>query len=997
MKRISTAASTAGAQVAAAARASRTAAHQPSSRTVRRLLLVLGALLLLAPLPALAASEEELFTEAESYYRAGNYLLALDTYGELVRSYPLSDRVPDAQYRRGVSLFRLGRFREALGVFAEIERRYRATRFFDYIYFWRGVAHYRLEEPAKAVEALARFIEAVEDRELSPQAYLYKGQAEIALEDFRAASKDLQTLVDRYPESQSGRYGLVLLLYSYLREGRYPEIEELAAATDPGALPEKRRSLFTLYTAEAYWREGRTAEAEELYTGLLESGDEVAAAVAYRRLFMAAAQRSELSRMEALIRQAESRFAGSPQVLADLWVQAGVESFQQDKLDLAEYFLGKAWNLPDKEEMSETVPLYLAEIHLRRGEALQASAVLEEYIAANPRSAELTLLKLADVRLQQAAYPEAEQIYSRYLAEHPDSSLSTDAGYLLAYSHFRQGDLEEALRLASARLEETTDASLRADLYKLVIVVHKRRGETAQAAARLREYCDLYPDDIKARISLLKQLFVLKDYGAIVSETNRLRQEFPALEARDLNAYLLSNYLRGLAEIGRKRYQSAQEALNALSREKTEQAGLATIWPYTLYYQAWAAYRLARYTEARQKVVRLLEAEPSHPLFPQALFLAGWSSYSLGDYEASAQYFSRLAKMNKPESDKAAFLQARSLVNLGELDEAAVLFKAHYSGRPASQFADDALFEYAGILAEKGRSAEAAAAYGELAARYPSSSLAGEALYKRGEVFSAAGRYQDARDAFYEYRTRYPRGPLVDASLYWGGMASYELGERFGAVLHWERLLENFPVSPFRPDALRRTAEVYAERGDYSRAIELYTTLADEYPEEARVYNAAQRIDELRYLQQGLSDREAVLSSIIGREGGAETAKGREAMIELARLYIYEGSRRMELAFQMLQKVVDKGETVTAAQAQFLIGEYYYRKADPVQAAREFLKAGYLDPNDPDQMAASIYRAAEMMHLAGKTADVRELVGRLEQHFPDSEWTAEARKLLEGG
>ena len=177
----------------------------------------------------------------------------------------------------------------------------------------------------------------------------------------------------------------------------------------------------------------------------------------------------------------------------------------------------------------------------------------------------------------------------------------------------------------------------------------------------------------------------------------------------------------------------------------------------------------------------------------------------------------------------------------------------------------------------------------------------------------------------------------------------------------------------------------------------MYRILIDQYPEEAAVYNAAQRIDEFRYLLQGLSDREAVLSSIIGTEGGAKTAKGREAMIELSRLYIYEGSRRMDLSLEMLQKVVDRAEPVTASQAQFLIGEYYYRKSDPVQAAREFLKAGYLNPDDPDQLSASIYRAAEMMYLAGNMADVRELVGRLEQHFAGSQWTEEAKKLLEGG
>ena len=71
--------------------------------------------------------------------------------------------------------------------------------------------------------------------------------------------------------------------------------------------------------------------------------------------------------------------------------------------------------------------------------------------------------------------------------------------------------------------------------------------------------------------------------------------------------------------------------------------------------------------------------------------------------------------------------------------------------------------------------------------------------------------------------------------------------------------------------------------------------------------------------------------------------------------------------------------------------------SEPVKAAREFLEASSLNPGDPDQMAAGIFRAAEMMHLAGNMTDVRQLVGRLEQHFPGSQWTEEAKKLLEGG
>jgi tetratricopeptide (TPR) repeat protein len=216
-------------------------------------------------------------------------------------------------------------------------------------------------------------------------------------------------------------------------------------------------------------------------------------------------------------------------------------------------------------------------------------------------------------------------------------------------------------------------------------------------------------------------------------------------------------------------------------------------------------------------------------------------------------------------------------------------------------------------------------------------------------------------------------------------------------VLHWERLVEQYKESPFRADALRRTAEIYAKRGDYAKAIALLSDLYKEYPEEAKVYATADRLEELRHLQRGAGEREAALSSVIGREGGARTAKGREAMLELAQLYIYEGSSRLELAPPMLDAVTAKQEPASVAQAQYLLGEYYYRKGELAGAAQAFLTAAAMNPADADRTAASLYRAAEMMSLAGRTADVRELAARLERYFPGSQWTAEARKLLEGG
>jgi TolA-binding protein len=945
---------------------------------------------------AFAETEQRMLSEADSQYRAGNFLLAYEAYGDFVSEFPLSDRVPDAQYRRAVSLVRLGRYRDALVLLGDIERSYRSTRYFPYVPFWQGTSFLRLEQYDRAVQAFGAFLAGSQDAELVPQALLSKAQAELALKDIGAAARDLEQLVREYPGSEARSRGVVLLAFAYLRQARASEVLSLAEQVPPGTLPEELRSLYRLYSAEALWALGRTAEAVPVYQSLLDAPDDVAA-VAYRRLFMAVEPEGDLDRMQGLLQQAGGRFAGSPERLQDLWIQIGIESVRQNRPDLADYFLGRVWSLPDRRSLPDTVPIYLAELRLRRQGPAEAAALLEEYLALGPARTDRVLFRLGEVRLRQGDLAGAAAIFERFLKESPASESAVEAGYRLAYARFRLGQLEEARELARRLLREHPDSPVRQDLYRLLVAVERRRGQPKEAVSLLAAYVELYPLDLKARLDLLRLYFSLREFAALVAETDRLQQAFPALKDQDPYAYLLAGYLRGLAEVTRKQYRNAQSALVPITREAASKANLEAIHPYALYYQAWAGYRLGQYPEARNKAVELLEAYPAHALASSALYLAGWCSFAQEDYRTAASYFARLAKAGGESADKALFLQARSLANLGAEQEATQIYRTLFAAQSKSEFADAALFEYAGILAASGRTDEAAAAYRDLGQRFPASPLVEEALYKRAEVYSTGKRYAQARDAFYEYRSRFPNGRLVDASLYWGGMASLELGEKFGAVLHWEKLIDGYKASPFRADALQRTAEAYTERGDYAKALVLLTTLYNEYPQEAKVYGTAQRMEELRYRMRGASDREAALSSTIGKEGGARTEKGREAMIELAQLYIYEGGDRLELAPPMLQAVVDRQDPATAARAQYSLGEYYYRKGDTARAAQEFLKAASANPQDADRTAASLFRAAEMMKLAGRGSDVRELVGRLERYFPGSQWTTEARRLLEGG
>jgi tetratricopeptide (TPR) repeat protein len=197
---------------------------------------------------------------------------------------------------------------------------------------------------------------------------------------------------------------------------------------------------------------------------------------------------------------------------------------------------------------------------------------------------------------------------------------------------------------------------------------------------------------------------------------------------------------------------------------------------------------------------------------------------------------------------------------------------------------------------------------------------------------------------------------------------------------------------------MRGAAESYVEFGEYTRAYSLYSDLVREYPQYSKSVKAEARMDEIRYLRFGMGAREAELAARVSRYGGAETPEGREAMIELARLYIYGEVEedKLERAYQILNQVMQENEPNTATEAGILLGEYYDRQGDRERAAREFFQASLKNPDDRDLTAYAIYRAAQSMKEAGNFRETRELVKRLRDNFPSSSWADEGAKLLEG-
>jgi TolA-binding protein len=345
-------------------------------------------------------------------------------------------------------------------------------------------------------------------------------------------------------------------------------------------------------------------------------------------------------------------------------------------------------------------------------------------------------------------------------------------------------------------------------------------------------------------------------------------------------------------------------------------------------------------------------------------------------------------------------MYAKSLSLGGNTREALSVYRQVFEEGGGTEVADDALFEYAALLSDEGRISDAVDTYMRLYREYPRSALAEESLYRRGELLMRDERYEEAREAYYEHRSRFPGGDLVDVSLYWGAVAARRSGEPYGAALLLERLVEEFPESALHADALKDLAELYEEVREYERAVRYYTRYRSLYPEEAGSFEIGRRVETLKEIMDGKSPREAELSVIVEQEG-LDSRRGREAAVELAGIYLgsftSESDELRDRALSLLRSVVERKDedAQSAARAQYLLGEYHRREGDHADAARAYAQAAVTARGDEDLSARSMYMAAESALEAGDRAGAARMVSTLESEFPDSEWAAEGRRLID--
>lgn len=509
---------------------------------------------------------------------------------------------------------------------------------------------------------------------------------------------------------------------------------------------------------------------------------------------------------------------------------------------------------------------------------------------------------------QDGLYPMASRNFQSLVEQYPDSALADDAEYLRGLADFYAGEYRRSIAVLSGlERKYPRSVNLRRVAYWLG-AAHYHLGEDRTALGYLERQISGFPDEaFYVEHSLLLRAMALERLGRGAEAAEGLQQVLARPSAERFHAEAL--FRLGAVQLSGEQYVPALASFSRLVVEFPQSAFAEE----ARFYAAEAAFFAGRGAEAERRYrgllaesARMSAAQQETVLYRLALILAerGAASEALGLVRDLKQRFPQgqystlvprleadlLFDLGRFPEATAAYRRALPLAgdagqgvayNLGlaaELagDAAGAVEPLRRAATAGGEAGEKALFKLGSVLASLGRDAEAVAALQEFDARFPGSASREEALRLLAFVQRRSADPSQADEAYSRLLARYPSSPHRDEYLFARGTARLVAGDSAGALKDFFALGEQHPASSFAAEARYHVGYVYAQRGEYRRAIEHFEAAlrsAEAAPPAARAelrgrtilaagvcaYNAGDYAESIRFLSKNTGEGEPEL------------------------------------------------------------------------------------------------------------------------------------------
>src|SRR6056297_179125 len=501
------------------------------------------------------SQEQRLYREAERRFESGDYQFALSRYTQLMEEYPDSEYIPDAKFREAVIYAFLARYGASLEQLQRVAQRYSSTRHFRYIPFWQGYNLYNLGRHEQAQAKFADFLEE-NPQSLRRDALYYKALSERSLEQYEQALSTVKGLYQLYDSPVQNQQMIVLFTSLLVETGRYEELFTIYQDLQLELFDTAVQQKLSLYRGEALFQQGEFSQAESIYREFLDASEDLKT-VAYKRLYVLYEETGQPSLQQEIFDEALVDLSGSPVLLAEFLLRAGIEHYKTGSYDLARSYLRRIQRTLPMEQVDGLVPLYLSHIMEREGELDRAVELLREYLDIGTDRREELLLALGRLESSREQWDTAAGVLETFLSEFPDSDYLGQVNYLYAYALYRNENYRAGLSVVQDSFSKGESGGYDRELLRLRSRLNTELNQLEAAVDDLQEYVPRYPEDLEARVDLGQLYFQLEYYSQLYSLVDKLRAENSNLPQGASREELKLLYIEGMAYLKQGQYKTA--------------------------------------------------------------------------------------------------------------------------------------------------------------------------------------------------------------------------------------------------------------------------------------------------------------------------------------------------------------------------------------------------------------------------------------------------------
>lgn len=726
----------------------------------------------------------------------------------------------------------------------------------------------------------------------------------------------------------------------------------------------------------------------------------------------------------ALFRRLERLHPNHP-LAASSRLALGKFFYTSEQYDRAIDVLGQVLSDDPGPEASAKALYWMGESALNLGQTETAinyfRRAADEY--RDTETAAVALYTIGYTYVVEDQYDEAARAFEVLAARYPGSDYARNIGLALAEVYYELSDYRRVVDEINRRMPSLNrEAQERARF--LLAEAYNHLRESDNAIIQYRRFTEENPDSPYYRRALYGLAWNYHFEGAhqwAAEHFQRVR------EGHDDDLAARATYYEAVSQKLASRPERAvelfEEFVSAWPRHELAVRGL--------YELGVGYYEQRRWEEARLTFSRIVDRFPESELVGDALRLRANTAIAQGDFEQALENFDRAAELGaappelrdevrfqrawlqyrsgnyaearggfaaiydaEPGSDRgqeSLFWLAESNYQLGNLDQAAELFRRYLTDVSSGQHTDAAYYALGWTHFRRGNYAAAADEFTRFLDAYRSTGqdefvpYRTDAMLRLADSYYAMKRYSDAVHAY-----RRVADQAGDYAYYQVAQAYYNAGNVFEAVSAFRELLEEFPESQWAEEARYNLGYAFFQNEDYDQAIEEYRTLIQTYPSDPLAAKAQYGIGDALFNAGRPEEAVEAYRVVLERYPRSPYVSDAAAGIQYALVSMGDDARASAIIDEF---IAAHPNSPIVDELRFRKAEVFYQSGRQAEALREF-QAFVRTSQNERLLPEAIYYVGMIYADQNQVQPAAEQFERVVNGYPNSAHFADAARRL---